>query len=78
MRFEGIPVGPFRGREEIARAYRGQHPDDEINILDVEEKGGGKVFARYSWSKNPKTMAGELEMEATGGQITKLIIRYEK
>jgi hypothetical protein len=78
MSFEGIPVGPFRGREEIARAYKDQPPDDEIDILDVEEKGGGKVLARYAWSKNPKTRAGELEMETIGGQITKLIIRYEK
>ena len=32
---EGIPVGPFRGREAIAAAYRAQPPDDEIELLDV-------------------------------------------
>src|SRR5829696_9589623 len=26
--FEGIPVGPFRGRAAIAAAYRNQPPDD--------------------------------------------------
>ena len=29
--FEGIPVGPFEGRDAIDAAYREQPPDDEID-----------------------------------------------
>jgi hypothetical protein len=39
--FEGIPVGPFRGREAIGAAYRSQPPDDELELLDVDEDGHG-------------------------------------
>src|ERR671925_16566 len=43
--FEGIPVGAFRGRAEIAAAYLAQPPDDEIVLLD----GDGT----YAWAREP-------------------------
>ena len=33
LAFEGVPVGPFRGKPAIAQAYAEQPPDDEIVIL---------------------------------------------
>jgi hypothetical protein len=42
MRFEGIPVGPFRGLRAIERAYSVQPPDDEIVVLNVKEEPGGE------------------------------------
>jgi hypothetical protein len=47
--FVGVPVGPFRGREAIADAYRAQPPDDAIAILDSAEVGG-ELVAAYAWS----------------------------
>jgi steroid Delta-isomerase len=47
MHFEGVPVGPFFGREAIAAAYRDQPPDDEIEILGAAESDG-VVVARYA------------------------------
>jgi len=32
--FEGIPVGPFAGREAIGEAYAAHPPDDEIVLLE--------------------------------------------
>jgi hypothetical protein len=29
--FEGVPAGPFRGRDAIARAYAEQPPDDTVS-----------------------------------------------
>ena len=34
MAFEGVPVGPFVGRDAIAQAYRDQPPDDELDVID--------------------------------------------
>ena len=39
LAFEGVPVGPFRGKPAIAQAYAEQPPDDEIVILRTRESG---------------------------------------
>ena len=41
--FEGVPAGPFRGREAIADAYAKQPPDDEVRVLDTREEPGKVV-----------------------------------
>ena len=58
MHFEGIPVGPFKGRAAIERAYSAQPPDDEIVVLRVREGHNSNVIvAEYAWSKNPMLRA---------------------
>jgi hypothetical protein len=37
MRFEAIPVGPFRGREAIAEAYATRPPTDTLTVRSVSE-----------------------------------------
>ena len=49
--FEGIPVGPFRGREAIGAAYRLQPPDGELELLSVDEDGHGGASGPYAWSE---------------------------
>ena len=39
LAFEGVPVGPFRGKPAIAQAYLDQPPDDEIVILRPRVRG---------------------------------------
>ena len=79
MRFEGIPVGPFRGRRAIEQSYSMQPPDDEIVVLNVkEELGKNAIVCEYAWSKKPKVRAGELILESRGEMIEKLTIRYER
>jgi len=68
LEFDGIPVGPFHGREAIAEAYRSMPPDDEILLLD-----GGP---RYAWSKEPERPAGELRLEERGSRIVRLLVVY--
>src|SRR5919199_4255478 len=60
LAFEGIPVGPFRGRAAIAAAYRMRPPDDEIELLDVAQDREGRVVASYAWRKRPGVRAGAL------------------
>jgi steroid delta-isomerase len=67
--FEGIPVGPFAGREAIGEAYAAQPPDDEVVLLD----GDGT----YAWAKEPRVPAGRMFLTEREGEIAHLKIRYD-
>jgi steroid Delta-isomerase len=68
--FEGIPVGPFVGRDAIGEAYSAMPPDDEIVLLD----GAGT----YAWMKEPEVPAGQLFLTERDGKIARLVIRYDR
>ena len=68
--FEGIPVGPFSGREAIGAAYAAQPPDDEIVLLDDD--------GTYAWGKEPETPAGRMFLTEREGKIAHLRIRYDR
>ena len=76
MAFEGVPVGPFVGKDAIAEAYRAQPPDDELDVLDVREDGD-TVVAGYAWRREPETRAGELRLTVDGGRITRLVVTFD-
>ena len=78
MAFEGAPVGPFQGREAIAAAYRDQPPDDEIELLDAEERDGELVVARYAWAAEPDVAAGELRLRRAGDEIAELVVTFDR
>jgi len=65
MAFEGVPVGPFHGRDEIAAAYRERPPDDQLHVLEAEEQGDTAV-ARYAWAQTPSVQAGRLLLTPAG------------
>ena len=77
LRFEGVPVGPFAGRETITRAYRDQPPDDEVRILDAETTGDETV-AGYAWAAAPEQRAGEMRLTARDGQIARLVVTFDR
>jgi steroid delta-isomerase len=68
--FEGIPVGPFAGRDAIAEAYRAQPPDDEIVLLGDD--------GTYAWAGRPELPAGRLFLTERDGEIARLVIRYDR
>jgi steroid delta-isomerase len=74
--FDGVPVGPFRGREAIAAAYRLQPPDDQIELLDAEQHGDGRVVATYAWRRRPGVPAGTLVLQHRDGRIARLVVYY--
>ncbi|MDP9275905.1 MAG: nuclear transport factor 2 family protein [Chloroflexota bacterium] len=76
MRFEGVPVGPFVGRDAIAAAYRDQPPDDEVEIFDTEERDGF-IVARYAWLGDEGRQAGEMRISQRNGQIQKLVVTFD-
>ena len=67
--FEGIPVGPFSGRDAIGAAYAARPPDDEIVLLD----GDGT----YAWAREPEVPAGQMFLAEGDGEIARLVIRYD-
>lgn len=75
MHFEGVPVGPFVGRDAIAAAYRDQPPDDEIEILGHTERNG-IVVARYAWLRDHGKQAGEMRLTRQDGRIKKLVVTF--
>jgi steroid delta-isomerase len=68
--FEGIPVGPFVGREAIGEAYATRPPDDEIVLLDDD--------GTYAWSSAADVSAGQLHLTERDGEIARLVIRYDR
>jgi steroid Delta-isomerase len=68
--FEGIPVGPFHGRDAIGHAYATQPPDDEIDLLDGE--------GTYAWASQPGVPAGQMFLTERDGEIVRLRIRYDR
>jgi steroid Delta-isomerase len=76
LAFEGVPVGPFRGKDAIAAAYRDQPPDDEVRVLAAEEREDGFVAARYAWAKAPDVSAGEMRLTRDSGVISRLVVTF--
>jgi steroid Delta-isomerase len=76
LRFEGVPVGPFEGREKIATAYREQPPDDEVRILDANQVGD-ETIADYAWAADPERRAGEMRLTERDGRIARLVVTFD-
>jgi steroid delta-isomerase len=76
VRFEGVPVGPFHGRDTIRAAYESQPPDDEVEIRNVREEGD-RTRADYGWKSEPGVRAGELRLRWERDCISELVITFE-
>ena len=74
--FEGVPVGPFRGRDAIAAAYSAQPPDDEVEVLSAEEVGGD-IVAPYSWRADGGRRSGRMILTPRGDKIARLVVTFE-
>ena len=75
LHFDGVPVGPFVGRDAIDAAYGEQPPDDEIEILGSEERDG-VVVARYAWRRDEGRQAGEMLLTPREDRIQKLVVTF--
>jgi hypothetical protein len=76
LRFEGVPAGPFEGRENITVAYREQPPDDEVRILEAN-RVGDETIADYAWAADPERRAGEMRLTERDGRIARLVVTFE-
>ena len=76
LAFEGVPVGPFRGKPAIAKAYAEQPPDDEILILRTRESGDDLGVADYAWRAEPAARAGTLILRLRDAEISRLLVTF--
>jgi steroid Delta-isomerase len=74
LEFEGIPIGPFMGRDVIGETYRAQPPDDELVLLDRLDD----LSAVYAWAGEPARPAGELHLTQRNGAIVRIRVLYEQ
>jgi RimJ/RimL family protein N-acetyltransferase len=76
LAFEGVPVGPFKGREAILAAYRERPPDDEVRVLSAKESDDG-VAADYSWAVAPERRAGRMLLTLRDSTVARLVVSLE-
>src|SRR5262249_14198739 len=76
MVFEGVPVGPFVGRDAIAAAYERQPPDDEVRLLGTPRTKGDMSAADYAWAANG-VRAGRMLLTERDGLIARLVVTFE-
>jgi steroid Delta-isomerase len=74
--FEGVPVGPFAGKQAIAEAYAANPPDDEVEILSVE-KSEEPIVAHYAWRADAGRKAGRMIISSRGDAIAKLVVTFD-
>lgn len=77
LAFEGVPAGPFRGKEAIAAAYGSNPPDDEVDVLSSEHGDDGTIVAHYAWRADGGRPAGRMIFTPRGEQIARLIVTFD-
>jgi steroid Delta-isomerase len=74
MRFEDLPVGPFRGRPAIAQAYASQPPSDTMALTGMEVAGEDAVRANFEWDAGG---SGHMYLRWTeSSEVAELIIAF--
>lgn len=74
MTFDGVPVGPFKGREKIAAAYAAQPPTDTMTIWSIEEVAPETALARFDWDNGG---SGSMQVRWRDGEVADLTISFE-
>ncbi len=74
MTFDGVPVGPFKGRDKIAAAYAGQPPTDTMSVWSVEEVDAETALARFDWDNGG---SGSMQVRWRDGEVDNLTISFD-
>lgn len=70
--FVGVPVGPFHGRDEIARAYAEQPPDDELDVTGMRV-AGDEIVCTFAWRRGG---IGTMTYTLRDGRIARLVVTF--
>jgi hypothetical protein len=73
LHFEGVPAGPFVGRDAIAAAYREQPPDDQLDVLFAHEEDG-VVVERFAWRRGG---TGTMRLTLADDRIARLVVAFD-
>jgi hypothetical protein len=76
LHFENVPAGPFVGLMEIRRGYLAQPPDDQIQLLGIQDdEQDRRVTAAFAWTRGG---TGRLVLEHDRGAITRLVVIFDQ
>jgi hypothetical protein len=76
LQFENVPAGPFVGLDEIRRGYLAQPPDDQIQLLGIQDdQQDRRVTAAFAWARGG---TGRLVLEHDRGAITRLVVIFDQ
>ena len=73
MRFAGVPVGPFTGREAIAAAYASQPPSDTLTVTRGASSGDVDELW-FAWDSSSTT--GTMILRWSGDLIAELTVTF--
>jgi hypothetical protein len=76
FRFEGVPVGPYACLDEIRRGYLEHPPDDQIQLLGIQDdEQDRRVTAAFAWARGG---TGRLVLEHNRGAISRLVVIFDQ
>jgi SnoaL-like domain len=76
LHFENVPAGPFVGLGEIRRSYLERPPDDQIQLLGIQDdEQDNRVTAAFVWTRGG---TGRLVLEHNRGAITRLVVIFDQ
>jgi len=73
MRFVGVPVGPFAGRDAIAAAYASQPPSDTLTVTRGASSGDVDELW-FAWDSSGA--AGTMALRWSGELIAELTVTF--
>lgn len=73
MTFEGVPIGPYAGLEQIARAYAERPPPDTMTCQSVVRDGDHDTV-RFAWHAGG---AGTLRVTWRDGAVAVLTVTFD-
>jgi hypothetical protein len=76
LEFDGVPVGPFRGRAAIAAAYSSRPPTDTMTILGVRSDADGTIVEEFSWAADGGTRSGTMRLTVERDRIRRLVVSF--
>ena len=73
MRFDGVPVGSYVGRDQIARAYAERPPSDTMSCVSDTRNGDNDVV-RFAWDAGE---GGTLRASWRNGAVADLTVTFD-
>lgn len=73
LAFQGVPVGPFHGRDAIAAAYDGQPPTDTMDVLSVDTVDE-RDLVHFAWRAGG---TGTMRMVWEGAAVAQLVVAVD-
>ena len=73
MRFEGVPVGPYAGLDQIGRAYAERPPSDTMSCVS-DARDGEHDVVRFAWDAGG---GGMLRLSWRDGAVADLTVTFD-